>query len=152
MSTLRKPSRPRQADSARRAPMPSVLPRPVKAASGRAPTALIPAYVRSIEHALDTADRAYIRRKLGTKLGKFAEAIERVSVRVSDCNGPRGGIDKACRIKVVLIGLPDVLIETRHASLQAAVDLSLARAEGAVRSSIGRRRTIGTRRATVRRE
>lgn len=151
MSTLRKPSRPRQPDSARRAAMPSYLPRNVKAASGRAPTALIPAYIRSIEQALDAEDRAYIRRKLGIKLGKFAEAIERISVRVGDMNGPRGGSDQTCRIKVVLIGLPSVLVETRHASLQAAVDLGLTRTESAVRSSIGRRRTIATRPRTVRR-
>lgn len=152
MSTLRKPSTPRQADSARRAPMPSYLPRQVKAASGRAPTALIPAYIRSIDHVLDADDRAYIRRKLGTKLGKFTEVIERVSVRVGDTNGPRGGnSDKSCRIKVVLIGLPSVLIETQHASLQAAVDLGLTRTESAVRSSTGRRRTISTRPKTVRR-
>jgi len=131
--------------------MPSYLPRQVKVVSGRAPTELIPAYVRSLEQALDADDRAYIRRKLGTKLGKFAEVIERVSVQVGDVNGPRGGIDKSCRIKVVLIGLPSVLIETRQASLQAAVDLGLTRTANAVRASIGRRRTISTRPTATRR-
>ncbi|MFO1222961.1 MAG: hypothetical protein U1E90_07695 [Burkholderiaceae bacterium] len=151
MSTLRKTIRTRQPDSTRRAPMPSYLPRPVKTASGRAPTALIPAYIRSMEQELDAEDRAYIRRKLGTKLGKFAEVVERVSVRVGDVHGAHGARDKSCRIKVVLVGLPSVLVETRNASLQAAVDLSLTRAANAVRGSIGRRRTISTRPKTARR-
>jgi ribosome-associated translation inhibitor RaiA len=91
--------------------------------------------------AIDVEDRAYVRRKLGMKLGKFARAIERVSVRIDDVNGPRGGVDKRCRIKVVLSGLPSVVVEQQHASLQAAVDRTLRRTESAVRQSVQRRRT-----------
>jgi len=69
---------------------------------------------------------------------------------VGDVNGPRGGSDKSCRIKVVLVGLPSVLIETLQPSLQAAVDLGLTRTATAIRGSIGRRRTIATRARTVR--
>ncbi len=90
---------------------------------------------------IQAADRAYLRRKLGTKLGKFARAIERVSVRITDANGPRGGVDKVCRIKVVLSGLPSVVVEQQHASLQAAMDRALQRTESAVRRSVQRRRT-----------
>jgi len=77
-------------------------------------------------------DRAYIRRRLGERLGKFATAIERVSVRTEDVNGPRGGIDRMCRIKVVLKGLPTVVLERRNASLPAAIDEALAAAETTV--------------------
>jgi ribosome-associated translation inhibitor RaiA len=85
-------------------------------------------------------DRTYIRRKLGMKLGKFATSIERVSVRVDDANGPRGGVDQMCRIKVVVIGLPPVVFQRRDASLEAAIDGALTGAERAVRRSVQRRR------------
>ena len=51
------------------------------------------------------------------KLGKFATSIERVSVRVTDTNGPRGGVDQVCNVKVVLSGLPSVVVERRNAAL-----------------------------------
>jgi len=86
-------------------------------------------------------ERAYIRRKLGIKFGKFASSVERVSVRIEDANGPKGGVDQVCRIKVVLGGLPSIIVERRDPTLVAAIDGALAGAERAVRRSLQRRRT-----------
>jgi hypothetical protein len=94
-------------DTAHRAP-PAWIPRPVKRESGRTDMLLTPAHVRLIGVELDDDERANIRRKLGMKLGKFATSIERISVRVTDMNGPRGGVDQVCNVKVVLSGLPSV--------------------------------------------
>jgi putative sigma-54 modulation protein len=101
----------------------------------------MPVHIRAVAAALDAGDRSYLRRKLGTRLGKFARSIERASVRVKDVNGPRGGIDKVCRIKVVLSGLPSVVVEQRAASLQAAMDGALGRTPRAVKRAVQRRRT-----------
>jgi ribosome-associated translation inhibitor RaiA len=90
---------------------------------------------------LSAADREYIRRKLGMKLAKFGTSIERVTVRMTDANGPRGGVDQVSQIKVVLIGLPSIIVERRHVLVQAAVDGSLDAAVRAVRKAISRRRT-----------
>lgn len=126
----------RQPDSPKRAPMAEQVARPAK----RAGASGVPAYIRSVGAMLDAADKDYLRRKLGRKLGKFGSAIERASVRVEDVNGPRGGVDKRCRIKVVLSGLPSVVIDERHHSLHAAMDCALARVERAVRQAAQRRR------------
>jgi hypothetical protein len=103
----------------------------------RAGAPQIPARVRASEGHLGIGDRAYIRRGLGERLGRFATAIERVSVRTEDVKGPRGGIDRMCRIKVVLKGLPTVVLERRNASLTAAIDEALAAAETAVSRALG---------------
>jgi CBS domain-containing protein len=100
----------------------------------------MPIHIRMAGAALDEGDRDYLGRKLGTKLGKFARAIERASVRVKDVNGPRGGIDKVCRIKVVLSGLPSVVVEEQAATLQEAMDGALGRTERTVKRSVERRR------------
>lgn len=100
-----------------------------------------PAHIRSMGSALDKEHREYLRRKLQRMSGKFAPEIERTSVRLEDVNGPRGGIDKRCQVKVVLRGLPSVYVDERYRSVQAAMDGALARADQAVRQALHRRRT-----------
>src|SRR5688572_15931329 len=126
--------------SARRAPLPASIPRPVKRASTRRSPQRVTAHVRVFGAALDDDQREYVARKLGMKLGKFAPSIERVSVRVTDVNGPRGGADQRCRVKVVLSGLPSVVVERRHVNMEAAIDTALRATEESVRRVVGRRR------------
>src|SRR5688572_20251512 len=122
-----------------RPPLARHVPRAAKIRRDRHAVSQIPAHIRADGPPVNAEDRAYLRRKLGMKLGKFARAVERVSVRIRDVNGPRGGVDKACRIKVVLTGLPSVVIDERRPSLQAAMDGALQRTERAVRRSMERR-------------
>jgi CBS domain-containing protein len=136
----------RQPDSARRAPFASFFPKALKR-QVPAEAQAVPAHIRAAEGDLSADDRRYIRNKLGRRLGKFASSIERVSVRTEDVNGPRGGVDQVCRIKVVLSGLPSVVYEQRDASLTAAVDGALAGTERVVRRALGRRRTKPIRQA-----
>jgi ribosome-associated translation inhibitor RaiA len=105
-----------------------------------------PAHLRVMGVTLDEEQRALIRQKLGAKLGKFAASIERVTVRMTDENGPRGGVDHVCNVKVVLSGLPSVVVERRDASPHAAIDVALRATERAVRRSVNRRRMKPLRR------
>jgi len=131
----------RTPDSAQRAPLSATSSRTEKLAGRRESPAGIPAYIRAVGTAVDQEDKEYLRRKLGRKLGKFTRAIQRVSVRIDDVNGPRGGIDQRCVIKVTLIELPAVIIEASSESLQAAMDDALARVDRAVKQAVQRRRT-----------
>jgi CBS domain-containing protein/ribosome-associated translation inhibitor RaiA len=134
-------ARGRQPDNPKRAPFADRLAKSRKREPGPKEASRVPAHIRVVGVALTADDRTYIRRKLGMKLGKFATSIERVSVRVEDVNGPRGGVDQECRIKVVLSGLPSVVFEAKDASLDAAVDGALSGIERAVRRSLQRRRS-----------
>ena len=123
-----------------RLPFPAWIPRPAKRASDRTSSDGVTAHVRVLGAELDEPTYAYIRRKLGMKLAKFATSIERVSVRVIDVNGPRGGIDQLCLVKVVLSGLPSVVVERRRPDIQAAIDAAIRAVEHAVSRRVGRRR------------
>jgi ribosome-associated translation inhibitor RaiA len=116
------------------------MPRPAKLGRGRTHDLQPPGHIRVLGATVSTADRDAIARKLGTRLGKFASSIERVTVRLSDVNGPKGGVDHKCLVKVVLSGLPSVVVERRDASLQRAVNGAIAAATRAVRRSVQRRR------------
>ena len=135
----RKGRRPRK-PAAERNPLPATLPRPGKLARDRTGTVLPPAHIRVMGTQLANGDRDHISRKLGMKLGKFASSIERVTVRLSDANGPKGGRDQVCQIKVVMSGLPSVVVEERDTRFQRAVDRAINSATLAVRRSVQRRR------------
>src|SRR5690349_17502589 len=64
--------------------LPASLPRPLKLTRNRRSGPSAPAHVRVIGGAIGQADREYVARKLGTKLGKFVSSIERITVRLSD--------------------------------------------------------------------
>ena len=136
-SARRERVRPR---AGKREPLADQVPRTVKRTAGRTPASLTPANIRVDRVRLDEDDRTYIRRRLGEKLGKYASSIERITVRVRDVNGPRGGIDLLCRIKVVLSDLPSVVVQHQAAVLKPALTGALTGVERAVRRTLQRRR------------
>jgi CBS domain-containing protein len=135
-------------DDNKRVPFAARVPRPLKRQAGRTDAPQIPANIRMAGVGLTQDDRAYIRQTLGTKLGKYASSIERVSVRVEDVNGPRGGVDQVCRIKVVLTGLPSVVVQSQGASLKDAINGALTGVERTVRRRVQRRRMKPIKRAS----
>jgi ribosome-associated translation inhibitor RaiA len=82
--------------------------------------------------------RQYIERRLYFALGRFAQAIHHVSVRMGDINGPRGGVDKHCRIVVKLraSGSKPIAIEDNDEDLRAAVARASNRAGRTVARAI----------------
>lgn len=123
-----------------RGPLPSTVSRPAKLTRDRTNRLPPPAHIRVLGGRLADEDRDDISRKLGRKLGKYASSIERVTVRLSDANGPKGGRDRVCQIKVVISGLPSVVVEERDVTFQRAVDRALKAITAAVKRSVQRRR------------
>ncbi len=70
----------------------------------------------------------HTRRRLRFALARAGDRIKRVEVRLGDRNGPRGGADKFCRMRVVLEHAPSVLIEDVGADLYAVIGRAAERA------------------------
>ncbi|KZY76386.1 hypothetical protein A3740_12955 [Oleiphilus sp. HI0068] len=61
-----------------------------------------------------------LERRLGRMYRKAAGSIQRINVNLEDVNGPKGGVDKQCKVKVTLFGLPSILITTTRDSTEKA--------------------------------
>lgn len=75
-----------------------------------------------------------VRTQLASRMEHATGMIERVTVRFEDVNGPKGGLDIACRIKVVLAGYPSIVVDKRGESHEIA----FSRAADAVGEAVNR--------------
>ncbi|MEZ6130501.1 MAG: hypothetical protein R3C59_17585 [Planctomycetaceae bacterium] len=89
--------------------------------------------------AVSRTTQAYTERRLGFALGRFADVVEHVVVTLADVNGPRGGIDKSCRIRVKLIGRKaPVIVDVLDLEIRAAIDMAAERVGRAVARQLDR--------------
>lgn len=96
--------------------------------------------IRSPNLLVSEALREHTTRNLRFSLGRWAPQIERVVVTVADINGPRGGLDKRCGVRVV--GRDGWLVTITHTerSCEAAVSHAVSRAARTVARRIDRKR------------
>ena len=85
---------------------------------------------RGIELSADLKE--YVGRRTHFRLGRFAGRIRSVSISLSDVNGPRGGNDKVCDLRVDVGQRQQVIVRERQAKVHAAVAFAMDRAERAV--------------------
>jgi ribosome-associated translation inhibitor RaiA len=90
-----------------------------------------------------------IERRLRFALSRFTDRIDRVTVRFADLNGPRGGVDKRCRIVVRLRPGGQIVIEDTAAGLETAIDRGADRAQRAVARALARTRATEDGSASV---
>jgi ribosome-associated translation inhibitor RaiA len=111
----------------------------LKSRLGRTDTSDTPLAIRS-KLGLEDAFRDHVRARLGRGLDPFATRIERGTVRFEDVNGPRGGVDTLCRIKIVVAGEGEsVLVEQVGEDAANAFALAVPRVIRAVRRTIDKR-------------
>jgi len=85
---------------------------------------------------VDTAVRERVKRRLGFALGRFGNHVGRVTVLLTDVNGPRGGEDKRCRVVVEVLGHGRVVVEDTDHDVQVAIDQAADRVGQAVRRKL----------------
>lgn len=98
--------------------------------------------IKARNFTLTDALRNHIQRRLRFALIQHDDHIQRVEVRVSDINGPRGGEDKRCHIQVTLEQLPDMVIEDTASDLYVAINRAASRACRTLSRRLARQRTV----------
>jgi|SaaInlStandDraft_4_1057021.scaffolds.fasta_scaffold37076_1 putative sigma-54 modulation protein len=98
--------------------------------------------IQARHFSLTEALQKYTNKKLHLAIDCCDAYVRRVIVRLSDVNGPKGGVDKRCQIQIILDGLAGVVIEDTKVDLYAAINGASERAGQALLRKIERQKTI----------
>lgn len=83
--------------------------------------------------------REYIERRARFALERLARPIRKIRVQLRDLNGPRGGVDKSCQVRIALAPATTLVVEERSTSAYAAIDSALDKAARSVVRRIERK-------------
>jgi putative sigma-54 modulation protein len=89
---------------------------------------------------ITAAQQEHVDRCLQFAFGRFSNQIRSIEVSLTDVNGPKGGDDLQCRMKVVLQGKGDLLVEGKGVSVEAVFSETADRAALAVSRRLDRLR------------
>ncbi|AEI68668.1 ribosome hibernation-promoting factor, HPF/YfiA family [Corallococcus macrosporus] len=101
--------------------------------------------LRGVHLDLSDALKSYVDEHLVRHIERFAddEAAE-IDISLVDTNGPKGGVDKECRVTVRLPGLSSVHVTETADSLFPAIDASRDRLEKSLKRLLEKRRDVHT--------
>lgn len=86
--------------------------------------------------------REHVSRRVLNAAKRFARKLSKVTVVLEDINGPRGGVDKACRIEAGMSHSGEPLIITeRSDDLYGAVDQATSKFKQALGRRVARHRS-----------
>ncbi len=92
---------------------------------------------RNLKLEADTCE--WIERRLHFALGRFSNRIRKVSVSLTDLNGPRGGIDKDCTLRILLKPMGEIVLDDVDETVEGAVAMLAERASRAITRRLEKR-------------
>lgn len=72
--------------------------------------------------------RDHAVRRIHFHLSRFGKEISSIQLRISDVNGPKGGLDKECQVTVRGRRIGSVMIDDLSGDAHSAVDMAVERA------------------------
>ena len=78
--------------------------------------------IRGRDISITEALRDHIERRLRFALDRFTTRIKQVHVTLVDLNGPRGGIDKCCKLAISLDRSSTIVVESHASEVYVAID------------------------------
>ncbi len=83
--------------------------------------------------------RRYAEHRFQFALRRFSHRVKRLRVYVADVNGPRGGVDKQCRILLDVAPSGSLVLEETDVRLRTAMDRAADRLKRCFRRDLKRR-------------
>ena len=97
--------------------------------------------IHSSKFALTEGLRNHIERRVQFALSWAHHKLPLIHLRLDDVNGPKGGVDKVCRIQIPVAGGKPVVIEETQTDMVTAIDRAIERAARTISRRIERSRT-----------
>jgi ribosome-associated translation inhibitor RaiA len=72
-------------------------------------------------------------------LGNIGHPVLNVDVKLSDINGPKGGVDKKCQVSIQLKGLANVVVTDTQGDMYYAIDRACSRALRTIRRRLSQK-------------
>ncbi|RKH05994.1 ribosome-associated translation inhibitor RaiA [Corallococcus sp. CA053C] len=101
--------------------------------------------LRGVHLGLTDNLKAYVDEHLVAHIERFAEdEASEIDIALVDINGPKGGVDKECRVTVRMPGMEAVHVTETAETLFQAIDATRDRLEKAIKRAVERRRSVAT--------
>jgi len=94
--------------------------------------------IQAKDFTLTDSIMAYVKDRINFLFRSRFNQIQKITVRLSDVNGPRGGVDKRCKVTIVLPRLNQVVIEDVQSDLYVAIFRAIDRASRTVNRRLNR--------------
>lgn len=95
--------------------------------------------------ALSKKLQSHAEEKLRLELGAFTRKIRRVDVFLSDVNGPKGGEDMVCKVKISAFGTTPIVVQEKSVNIYEAISVCSHR----VKRTVARKFDRVTRRRKI---
>ena len=80
--------------------------------------------------------------RIKSVFGRTQDRITKASVTLSDVNGPKGGRDKECKVKLTLPGHPTILVMARKDNMFKAIATALSTANITLKKKLKKHREL----------
>lgn len=94
--------------------------------------------IQASDFSLTDSVLIFIKERINFTLNSRFDQIQRITIRLSDVNGPQAGIDKRCNVKVLLPRMKEIVIDDVKADIYVAIFRAIDRASLTVNRRLAR--------------
>ena len=102
--------------------------------------------IKARQFQLTEALRLFVLRRVQFAMRRIGAQVMHVTVRLSDINGPKGGVDKRCQLNIRVEGQPDIVIDDTETDLYTAIKCATERAGQTLRRKLQQSHRVSAKR------
>jgi putative sigma-54 modulation protein len=99
-------------------------------------------------HGVELSDSLtnHIKRRIEFALSRFRDLVQKVVIYVADENGPKGGMDKSCLVRIKTDERSELVIKDTESNIHLAVNRAISRSKHSLSRHIQKTRLFQRKR------